>query len=149
MTEIKITRDDVVVINTVSNNSYGDLLFTDKGGGEYKISDKRVKHFEGIILPDTAVKLSFALSSRGTEYIHKAVAVAGELPPQAPKLKPEQPKEKPSEVAPQERGMWWKEVGEMIRAGKISSDKPEGALMIRAYYAQMFTSLGIELKDKK
>ena len=87
MTEI--TREDIVVVDTVSNNEYGDLLFTVKGGEEYKISNKRIQYFEKVILPDTAIKLSFA-EAHGREYIYRADSVEGELPEKKPS-----PKEKP------------------------------------------------------
>lgn len=54
----------------------------------------------------------------------------------------------PREVAPQEIGMWWKELGEMIRAGDIDMTKPAGKAMRTAYYAQMLSVLPIKIEDK-
>jgi len=53
------------------------------------------------------------------------------------------------ESAPQEIGMWWKELGEMIRAKDIDISKPEGKLMRNAYYAQMLSVLSIKFEKKE
>jgi len=53
-------------------------------------------------------------------------------------------------VAPQERGMWWKEVGENFRAGLFKKDdQGDGTLLWRAYIAQMLSSLNIKIERKK
>lgn len=65
---------------------------------------------------------------------------------------PEVHAEPPSEVgkpAPQEIGMWWKELGEMLRAKDIDITKPAGKAMRTAYYAQMLSVLPIEIKNKE
>ena len=77
--EQNITREQIIVVNKVDKNSYGDLVFTDKENGEYKVSNKRIQYFEKIISPDTAVKLSYAMSSFGKEYIYKAEKVSDAL----------------------------------------------------------------------
>jgi len=52
------------------------------------------------------------------------------------------------QVAPQERGMWWKEVGENFRAGLFKKDDGgAGEFLWKAYIKQMFISL--ELKYNK
>ncbi len=48
-----------------------------------------------------------------------------------------------SDIAPQERGMWWKEVGECIRSGAINKETPAGLQMMVAYYTEMRRVLGI------
>jgi len=53
------------------------------------------------------------------------------------------------EIAPQERGMWWKEVGENFRSGLFKKDEGSGALLWRAYVAQMLASLEIKLGKKE
>jgi len=45
--------------------------------------------------------------------------------------------EKPSEYSGEERGMWFKECGEMIRAGKFKADDEGNKALILAYYEQM------------
>lgn len=56
---------------------------------------------------------------------------------------------KPQEVSGQERGMWWKELGEMLRAGDIDKTKPEGKLLRTAYYAKMLEVLNLKIKQKE
>ena len=134
MAEPVIVRTENVVVNTVGSNTYGDMVFTDKSGKEYKISNKRLAYFK-MVQPTTAVTLSFALSPKGTEYVSKAVSMADQLPP--PTVPYESPPDKkPTPAAPTirdnmewkadniEKAMWWKEIGEMIRAGLIKPDDP-------------------------
>ena len=106
MVEVKITRQEIIVVDEVSNNSYGDLVFTDKAGNSYKVGKNRAQYFKDIIFPDVAVQLNYAPNPhrQGEEYISSAVQVEGELP---------QPTEKPTPrpnttVSGEERGMWFK-----------------------------------------
>ena len=55
--------------------------------------------------------------------------------------KPE-PKTETKEPAPQEIGMWWKEVGENYRASKLEG--ATGKAIMLAYWAKLFAVLGIE-----
>ena len=48
----------------------------------------------------------------------------------------------------EEKGMWWKELGECLRSGYIDRTTPEGKLLRKAYYAQMFTVLDIQIESK-
>ncbi len=138
MVEIVIVRTDNVVVDTVGSNTYGDMVFTVKSGKAYKISNKRLAHFK-MIQPNTAVTLSFAMSTQGTEYVAKAVSVAGQLPP--PTIPYESPPDKkPTPAAPTirdnmewksnkiEEAFWWKECGKMIIAQFINKDNPQYAL---------------------
>jgi len=52
-------------------------------------------------------------------------------------------------VSPEERGMWWKEVGENFRAGLFKKDEGNGALLWRTYIAQMLSSLEITIERKE
>lgn len=142
MPEVKITRQEVVVVDTVSHNEYGDLLFTDKAGKEYKVGNKRTKYFEEVIIPDKAVQLNFS-TAYNKEYIYSAKLV--DLPPEeepAQFAKPEPivtqkvtvQKSAPvtvedltgtpkvdEKIPGQQIGMTTKEIGDMIRAGKMKS----------------------------
>ncbi len=137
--ERQISREDIVVVDTVGSNSYGDILFTDKSGTEYKISNKRVKYFEGIIVAGKAVKLSFALSSRGTEYVQKATLVEGALPEtvvtSTPKPLPTATPAPQVEISGAEMGMTIKEVRELYTMGKLNQlFGPEIAASLMAWY---------------
>ena len=51
--------------------------------------------------------------------------------------------------APQELGMWWKEMGECIRRGLIDKDFPNMATKIKGqYYKQMEAVTGITMKKE-
>ncbi len=79
MAEVIITRKQIVVVDTVGENSYKDLTFTDKEGNAYKISNKRVQYFKDKILPGRAVQLNFA-KAYDKEYIYSADFVEDKLP---------------------------------------------------------------------
>ena len=65
-----------------------------------------------------------------------------EKPPE-PKITP---KEQKPEIAPQERGMWYKEVGENFRAGLFKKDdNAAGSYIWQAYIKQMLSSLEITI----
>ena len=126
MTEPKITRSNVIVVKSVEHNNYGDLVFTDEGGVDYKVGIKRAKYFEDVIIVNRAVQLNFA-EAYNKEYIYYAKPVEGELPPpQKPELLPkdrEEVEQARAEVrqeapppAPQAVGMITKELGDMMRA---------------------------------
>ena len=70
MTEQAITKTQIIVVQEVGANTYGDLTFTDKAGGDYKVSVKRKQYFEKVIIPGMAVQLNYAMSSFGKEYIY-------------------------------------------------------------------------------
>lgn len=55
------------------------------------------------------------------------------------------PKTKSQEIA---EHVWWKELGEMLRAKDIDLTKPAGKGMRTAYYAQMLSVLPIKIEDK-
>lgn len=59
-----------------------------------------------------------------------------------PQITPQQP-------APQELGMWWKELGECLRSGEIDKTTPHGKLLRAAYYAQMFQVLNLKIKKEE
>ena len=54
----------------------------------------------------------------------------------------------PQQPAPQELGMWWKELGECLRSGEIDKTKPSGKLLRAAYYAQMFQVLNLKIEKE-
>src|SRR3990167_9230674 len=73
-----ITKKQIVIVNTVDKNSYGDIEFTYTGEDgvlrKGKIGNKRVKHFEGILIPQRYVELSFS-EAYNKEYVYSAVLV--------------------------------------------------------------------------
>ena len=64
-----------------------------------------------------------------------------------PKPKEEAPrKTREQEIA---EHVWWKELGECIRAKDIDLTKPAGKGMRTAYYAKMLSVLDIKIEDKE
>ncbi len=158
--EVEITRKQVIVVGEVSQNSYGDLTFTDKEGKGYKVGAKRRQYFD-IIQPGVAVQLNYAVYMK-KEYIYNATQVTDAIPEQAPQLHsvqapkpppqatksiPSLPQEKNREIAPVERGMWLKEMGNRIGDGSIDKDFPNTAVRIKAQYYKMMSDItGINFK---
>ena len=54
----------------------------------------------------------------------------------------------PPETSGQERGLWWKELGEMLRCGDIKEGTIRQALRT-IFYAKMFSVLEINLQELK
>ncbi len=153
-TEAKITRRDIVVIDEVGENEYGALTWTDKAGKEYKVKQERRKYFDEIIKPNLAVELRFS-EYKGNEYVYSAKLVSDLMPPppsEALEHKIEaSKKETPSEllkqaIAPQEKGLWIKELGEMIRSNTFKKDTELGKVARAFYLAEMSRVLGFSSK---
>ncbi len=151
----QITRTDVIIVDTIGTNDYGDLNWTDKSGKEYKVSADRKKYFENVIKPDQQVKLSYATSRFNKEFIYRAepteeknIGKTVETTSQAPQpisipIKTEtNPPIKKEDISPQERGMWFKELGQCIRSGELPKDTPAGKVARMKYYPEMQRVLG-------
>ena len=53
------------------------------------------------------------------------------------------------EIAPQERGMWWKELGNRIGDGAIDRDYPNTSISIKGqYYKKMSEITGVNFKKE-
>ena len=76
--------------------------------------------------------------------IVKAIPMAEQIRVDKSKITEQQVAARAQEFSPQEIGMWWKEVGEHIRAGTYKYDTPIGKALILAYNARMHLVLGIE-----
>jgi len=106
--------------------------------------------------------LDFKMEKKGQFWNVIDIIPAGEQlkPPQQPQVLQEHKKvvadAKPSEdpprdsapIAPQEQGMWFKEIGELYRAGLIKKDSPEGLALIAIYFARMKKVMGIETEKR-
>ena len=51
-------------------------------------------------------------------------------------------------IVPEERGMWWKELGESLRYGLIDHSKPHGREWKRAYFTEMKRVLNLPEKTE-
>jgi len=136
---VEIKKTTEIIVQSRDYNSYGDLLFSDINGNKYKVGNKRVKYVEDSIIEGRLVKLNWA-EAYGKDYIFNAELA--ELPdgqPQEPVSKPVQSKSEPlkeesnkllqhaikegaviDKPSGQEVGMTTKEIGDMIRADKLS-----------------------------
>jgi len=88
---------------------------------------------------------------QGHPFVKDFVAVEGELPeathPEVipehmQKPEPEKPKSSP------ETGMWWKEMGDMLRSGDIKTDHPMYHDFRNAYYKEMSRVLNIPIRHE-
>ena len=146
---VEIIKQPVVVLGEGDyyTESEDYLNFTDKAGTEYRLKKKNRDESVDLIKnnPGKAVKLNYG-NYMNTDFIHYVSAVEGELPPEVTPVTPvvkDIPTTKPSG---QEVGLWWKEIGEMLRCGDIDTSKSHGKLVRAAYYAQMFSVLDIKFE---
>ena len=51
------------------------------------------------------------------------------------------------EVSGEEKGMWWKQLGDDLRSGHIDRNSSIGKALRLTYFAQMFKVLNIDLKE--
>jgi len=140
---------EIVLSGDYKLDDYGNFRFTDKGGTEHKIGTKRENFDELCSLvehnPGRAVKLTY------DTYKNRKYIVGIELLEITvdEKVITEQQKVKPA-PAPQELGMWWKELGECIRSGAIDKDFPNSNVLIKGqYYKQMESVTGISMKKEE
>jgi len=116
---ITVIESDVKI--SKQNKEY--LTLKDQDGISYSCWDTALWNFLG---KNASALVHFTATGRWKNIV-KAVPVQQAL------------KNKPREHSPQEVGMWWKEVGEHIRAGLFAEDMP----VVAAYYRQMSEALGI------
>lgn len=146
-------NDTVIVVGVTREDEYGNLMVTPKGGGEeIRIGSKR-SQLHPLFQQGVAVMLHWE-TYKGRPYVADAKLVEGELPPPtAPdKILPEHQEEIKKalapQIAPQERGMCLKEVGECIRSGQLDKDFPKSVVKIKSeYYKLISKGSGIEFKQ--
>ena len=146
---------EVVLSGENRIDDYGNYRFKDKSGKEHKIGTKREDFDELCKLiddnPDRAVSLEYD-EYKGRSYIVGVKLLEIETQdesriPTPPAEATSGPAKPGQEFAPQEIGMWWKEIGENIRAGITKYDTPIGKAQIAAYSARMHLVLGIKKEE--
>ena len=143
----------IIVVGVTETDEWGNLWVTPKGGGDkVKVAKKR-EHLHELFQQGRAVMLIWQ-TYQNIPYVADAKLVEGELPPPTNSEDTSQPAPKPVKSAPvpQEIGMFWKEMGEMLRAGPpagIDLETAHGKLLRQAYYAQMLAVLDIKLGKKE
>ena len=133
-------KDTIIVVGTTKMDDYGNMFVTPAGGGdEVKIGEKR-SQLHPLFEQGKAIMLHCE-TYKNRAYVSDAKAVEGELPEsQKPEKLPPQPEEDTPRVkpAPQELGMWWKELGNRIGDGSLEKDYPNKAVGIKHdYYKRM------------
>ena len=155
MPEVTIVREEIIVVDHATPDSYGNLMVTDKTGREHRVNQKH-SSLHPIFQPDMAVKVGYG-NFMNKEFIHTAIQVKDNLPPPVkPTILPEHQEviDKVKEaVKPQpsgqEVGLFWKELGEWLRMKEQEKGAdPFWKALRKLYFAQMFSVLSIKVSDK-
>lgn len=135
----EVKRYEVIKPVASGTDEYGNLSVTTSTGTELKVNKKHESLHElivGAVSTGRAVKIGYAVYMN-KEYVHTAELYDG-MPAEAPKPTAYATKIPPA-IAPQELGMWWKELGECLRAGYVKSD-----VLRKFYLAKMYSVIGFE-----
>lgn len=62
---------------------------------------------------------------------------------------PPKPVAQAGEISPQERGMFYKEIGEWLRSGKFDMSKPINQALHAKYWAQLLIAVDIKSESKE
>lgn len=144
-------RKVIIVIDKIEDaeaNGKPFKLVTDKGGTEWKFKSGKGGCITEARRNELMVDMAYELSIdkyKDYDYVADFELVKDELKQEAAR---EVAKRAPG-FAAQEVGMWYKEVGEMIRAGMIKYDKPEDKALMLAYKTRMLDVLGIKVAKKE
>lgn len=99
---------------------------------------------------DENVPLHFTKEKSGKFYNIKTLEVAEEELPEKEVEQKVSAKATPNVISPQEKGMFWKEIGENFRAGLFKKDdNAAGSYLWRAYVKQMLASLEITIPKQE
>jgi len=130
-------QDTIIVVATTELDGYGNLWVTPQGGGDrIKVAQKR-KSLHHLFEQGKAVMLHWEIYLN-KPYVADAKLVEGELPPARKPVTPETGDIPSSPPAPQEVGLWWKEMGKRIGDGSLERDFPKMFVKIKTvYYKKM------------
>jgi hypothetical protein len=146
--KITIVKTEIMIPVDKDTNEYGDILFHDEAGNEYKINQKRARLGEQIVV-GRAVELGYG-NYMNYDFIAEARLVEGALPPAKEPYTPppEHPEPPAKSTSPQETGMWWKELGNRIGDGSLERDYPKAHIKIKGqYYKKMSEVTGVNFKE--
>lgn len=134
-------KDTVITVGVTRLDEYGNMWVTPQGGGkEIKIASRR-KNLHPLFEQGKAVMLHWEVY-KDNPYVADAKWVEGILPAPKPAYTP--PPETPRVPAPQELGMWWKEMGCRIGDGSLERDFPRAGVKIKGhYYKKMSEVTGV------
>jgi hypothetical protein len=147
MTEVRkpnpITRRETITVETTQQDTFHNLIVTTKAGNTFKVNGEKRAHLFPVFQPGASVIVGYS-EYMNKEYVAEANSAGTVVETDKPVQPEKKPESKPHETAPQERGMWWKEVGENFRSGLFKKDEGNGKLLWKAYVAQMLTVLDIK-----
>jgi len=144
----------VVLSGETRFDQWENFFFKDNAGKEHKVGAKNKKKDEIVKIivanPGRAVEIAYdtvtGKEGKVFDYIKLVEIQVDETKITEQQVAPLVAKTAP---APQELGMWWKELGECIRSGVIDKDFPNMATKIKGqYYKQMETVTGIIMKKE-
>jgi len=152
-------NDTIIIVGATEKDQYGNLLVTPHGSTEKIRIGKKRENLHPLFEQGKAILLHWETYMNKT-YVADAKLVEGEIPPPvkpAPGTMPPQEEidktkeaQKPEQhKSSPETGMWWKELGDMLRCGDIDKTKPFGKALRTVYYAEMLRVLHIEIKQKE
>jgi len=152
----EITKREVVTPVDRWADDYENLRFCDGDGREYKIAKKRVEKLQDEIVVGEPVELGWAEFTpkdldEPIEYIavaHLVSSLSDEVKPPPKGSRPEtKTAKKTPDHAPQELGMWWKELGNRIGDGSLAKDYPKANVKIKGqYYKKMSEVTGVDFQ---
>jgi len=159
--KITIVKTEIVTPVDKDTNDFGDILFHDNVGNEYKINQKRARLGEQIVV-GRAVELGYG-NYMNYDFIAEARLVEGALPPAKEPYTPppeEKPKptayaklnpELPKTISGQEIGRCWNAIDTLFIGGKLPTlFGKENAEAILKYYRGILTStLKLPVDGKK
>lgn len=138
---------EVITVAMAEKDQYGNLKVTDNLGKEYKIGEKRAHLFE-LFVEGRAVKITWD-NYLNKDYISDAVLFDGKPPEGKQTEHITAGVDKPKMPAPQELGMWWKELGNRIGDGSLAKDYPKSQVKIKTqYYRKMSEITGVSFKEE-
>lgn len=150
-----MANDIIGVVTIVEDDGYGQQTWkmVTLGTGEIlKVKSGRdgvLKAKWGLLQEGVAIKFTMKdfidKDKIAHPYVQDIETVEDELP--EPVKRTTTPV--PSVIAPQERGMWWKQLGDDLRSGHIDKETHMGKVIRLRYFAEMFRVLDIDIKEEK
>ncbi len=149
--EVDIIRTEVFVVDHSDQDEYGNLNVVSKEGKAYRINKKH-EPIHSMFTDEMAVEVGYGYFMN-KEFIHTARQVKDAIGPTAQETlaKPEPAPTPRSEPAPQAVGMTTKELGDMIRAGKLVEvfGSEVGSGLVVWYRGQILGTTRIEFDGAK
>ena len=148
--------EKIITIDSFRTDEYGNTWVTDKEGQEHKIGAKRNPELHELVQKSEGLAVRFNYATyKQRDYIVNVELVKeqidetkGRVDTSAMEKSAEEGKPYERRIDPQERGMFWKELGNRIGDGSIDRDFPNTKVKIKTqYYNEMATVTKVKFKD--